>query len=81
MNEKTSVLVVASPSPTTGGGGSRALRSLRRYVRHFNTFLFIPWGLWANESVLRDSISYLRDLREIGVRFAGFSRIPKILYE
>ena len=37
------MLVVASPSPISGG--LRALRSLREYVKYYDTSLVIPWGL------------------------------------
>ena len=77
---RPSVLVVASPSPLTGGGGLRALRSLEEYVKHFETYLFIPWGLYGNKQVLRESTAYLRMLKSIGVRLAGFSLLPKVIH-
>ena len=77
---RPSILVVASPSPVTGGGGLRALRSLREYVKHFETSLVIPWDLWSNKNTLRDSATYLRELRELGVRFSGFSQLPDMIY-
>lgn len=77
---RPSILVVASPSPVMGGGGLRALRSLREYVKHFETSLVIPWDLWSNKNTLRDSATYLRELRELGVRFSGFSQLPDMIY-
>jgi glycosyltransferase involved in cell wall biosynthesis len=77
---KTSVLVVASPSHKSGGT-LRAFRSLREYSKYFKTSLFIPWSLWVDKNALQDSISYLRDLRRIGVRLAGFSQVPKVVYK
>jgi hypothetical protein len=78
--EKPRILVVASPSPVTGGGGLRALRSMREYVKYFGTHLVIPWGLWGNKDMLRDSSTYLRELKELGVKFAGFSQLPGMIY-
>ena len=78
--EKPRILVVASPSPVTGGGGLRALRSMREYVKYFGTHLVIPWGLWDNRDTLRDSSTYLRELKELGVKFAGFSQLPDMIY-
>jgi len=78
--EKPSILVVSSPSPVTGGGGLRALRSLREYVKLFTVSLIFPWGLWGNKEVLRRSTAYLRELRSIGVKFSGFSDLPSVLY-
>jgi glycosyltransferase involved in cell wall biosynthesis len=77
---RPSVLVVASPSPLTGGGSLRALRSLEEYVKHFEVYLFIPWGLYGNKQVLRESTAYLRMLKRIGVKFAGFSLLPKVIH-
>jgi glycosyltransferase involved in cell wall biosynthesis len=79
--EKPSILVVASPSPVTGGGGLRALRSMKEYVKHFETHLVIPWGLWDNRDTLRDSSTYLRELKELGVKFTGFSQLPGTIYK
>ena len=56
------ILVVSSPSPVTGGGGLRALRSLSEYVKYFDTYLFVPWGFWRNNQLLRKSLSYLSEL-------------------
>jgi glycosyltransferase involved in cell wall biosynthesis len=70
------LLVVASPAPFTGGG-LRALRSLKEYARYFTTYLFIPQRLWSYRDALRRSTSYIRELRSLGVRLAGFSRLPK----
>jgi len=72
------VLVVASPTPASGGG-LRALRSLREYAKHFSTSLFIPWGLWGNERLLSGSTGYLKELRSLSVRLVGFSRLPKLV--
>jgi len=69
--EKPRILAVAQPSPVTGGG-LRALRSLREYVNYFETHLVIPWGLWGNKDILRDSSTYLRELKELGVKSLGF---------
>jgi glycosyltransferase involved in cell wall biosynthesis len=78
---RPSILVAASPSPVMGGGGLRALRSIREYVKHFETHLVIPWGLWDNKDMLRDSSTYLRELKELGVKFAGFSQLPGTIYK
>jgi glycosyltransferase involved in cell wall biosynthesis len=79
--EKPSILVVSSPSPVTGGGGLRALRSMKEYVKHFETHLVIPWGLWDNRDTLRDSSTYLKKLKELGVKFTGFSQLPGMIYK
>jgi hypothetical protein len=65
--ERPSILVVASPTPLTGGG-LRAHRSLKEYTKHFNTHLFIPWGLWDNKKALQESVKYLMELRRSDVR-------------
>uniref|UniRef100_A0A7J2U4S9 Glycosyltransferase n=1 Tax=Ignisphaera aggregans TaxID=334771 RepID=A0A7J2U4S9_9CREN len=78
--EKPSILVVASPTPTSGGG-LRAHRSLKEYVKHFDTYLFIPWGLWGNKKVLKESAKYFMELKRLGMRFAGFSQLPKAIHK
>jgi len=78
--EKPSILVVASPTPLSGGG-LRAHRSLKEYTKHFITHLFIPWGLWDNKKALQESVKYLMELRRLGVRFAGFSQLPKAIHK
>jgi len=77
---KYRVLVVASPFPISGGG-LRALRSLREYVKYYDTSLVIPWSSWDDKDTLRDSIVYLRGLRNLGVKLIGFSKLPNILYK
>jgi glycosyltransferase involved in cell wall biosynthesis len=80
MSVKNSrILVISSPSPVTGGGGLRALRSLLEYVKYFDAYLFVPWGLWSNKQLLRKSLNYLRELRNAGIRFGGFSSTPSAL--
>jgi glycosyltransferase involved in cell wall biosynthesis len=79
--KRSSVLVVATPSPLTGGGGLRALRSLKAYARFFETSLFIPWGLWSDKKLLRESVSYLRELKNSGIEFAGYSSLPTSMYK
>jgi glycosyltransferase involved in cell wall biosynthesis len=79
--KKPSVLVVANPSPLTGGGGLRAMRSLKEYAKFFNTYLFIPWGLWSDMRLLRNSLNFLRELRNTGIRFGGYSDLPRVLYK
>jgi len=71
---RSCILVVATPTPHSGGG-LRAYRSLQEYVKHFNAFLFIPWDLWCSKQSLRKSINYLAELKNAGVRFAGFSKL------
>jgi len=78
--KRSSILVVATPSPVTGGGGLRALRSLREYARFFNTSLFIPWGLWSDKRLLQESLNCLRELKDIGIRFTGYSDLLRALY-
>lgn len=78
---RPAILVVSSPSPISGGGSLRALRSLREYVKYFKTYLVIPWGLWDNKEYLRESIDYVRELKEVGVKLAGFSSLPGIIYK
>ena len=80
QKQKSRILAVSSPSPVTGGGGLRALRSMREYVKHFETHLVIPWGLWSDRDVLRDSTTYLKELKKLNVRFAGFSQLPDMIY-
>jgi hypothetical protein len=79
--KKPSVLVVASPTPKGGGGNLRAFRSIEEYSRFFDTYLFIPWGLWSNKKFLLNSSKYLLYLKNIGVRFSGYSYTPSILYK
>ena len=79
--KRPSILVVAAPSPLTGGGGLRALRSLREYARFFNTSLFIPWGLWSDKRLLQESMNFVRELKGIGVKFAGHSDLHRVLYK
>jgi hypothetical protein len=62
-------------------GGLRAHRSLKEYTKHFITHLFIPWGLWDNKKALQESVKYLMELRRLGVRFAGFSQLPKAIHK
>jgi hypothetical protein len=73
--------VVSSPSSITGGGGLRALRSLREYIKYFKKFLIIPWGLWDDKETLRSSIIYLREIQSLNVKFTGFFQLPGILYK
>jgi hypothetical protein len=44
-NKLHNVLVVSIPSYMYGGG-IRAIRSLKEYAKHFNVYLFLPWGIW-----------------------------------
>jgi glycosyltransferase involved in cell wall biosynthesis len=78
---RPNILVIAMPSPLTGGGGLRALRSIKEYIKFFNTYLFIPWGLWDNKRLLSESMDYLNELKSIGVKIIGFSSIPNIVYK
>lgn len=78
---RPNILVVATPSPLTGGGGLRALRSIKEYIKFFNTYLFIPWGFWDNKKLLSESMDYLHELKSIGVKIIGFSSIPYIVYK
>ena len=81
MIKKPSVLVVASPTLKGTGGNFRAFRSIEEYSRFFDTYLFIPWGLWSDKKFLLDSSKYLLYLKNLGVRFSGYSYIPNILYK
>jgi glycosyltransferase involved in cell wall biosynthesis len=76
--EKLNLLVVAHPSHLTGGG-IRALRSLREYSKHFNTFLFIPWGSWGNKKTLQKSLDHLNELKRSGIKIVGFSSLPSMI--
>jgi glycosyltransferase involved in cell wall biosynthesis len=80
VREKLNILVVALPLPITGGG-FRAFRSIKEYTKHFNTYLFIPWGLWDDKKSLQMAMNYLRGLKGIGGRCAGFSRLPRIVHK
>ena len=75
MNEKLNIVAVTWQTPITGGGGLRAYRSLKEYVKYFNTHLFITWRVWNNKALLQKSTKYLYELKSCGVRFAGFSFI------
>jgi hypothetical protein len=37
-------------------------------------------GLWDNKEALQESVKYLMELRRLGVRFAGFSQLPKAIH-
>jgi len=80
VEKKPSILVVANPSPLTGGGGLRAARSLKEYVKFFDTHLFIPWGLWSDKRLLQASLGFLTELRSTGVKLGGYSNLPRIFY-
>jgi len=77
--KKPSVLIVASPTLKGTGGNFRAFRSIEEYSRFFDTYLFIPWGLWSDKKFLLDSSKYLLYLKNLGVRFSGYSYIQNIL--
>jgi glycosyltransferase involved in cell wall biosynthesis len=79
--KKPSVLVVASPTLRGTGGNFRAFRSIEEYSRFFDTYLFIPWELWSDKKFLLDSSKYLLHLRNLGVKFSGYSYISDILYK
>lgn len=81
MIKKPSVLVVASPTLRGTGGNFRAFRSIEEYSRFFDTYLFIPWELWSDKKFLLDSSKYLLHLRNLGVKFSGYSYISDILYK
>uniref|UniRef100_A0A7J2U573 Glycosyltransferase n=1 Tax=Ignisphaera aggregans TaxID=334771 RepID=A0A7J2U573_9CREN len=72
IKDSQKILVISKALPTTGGG-LRALRSLMEYSKHFDVYLFIPWGLWNDKQLLREASKYLRELRSMGIRFGGFS--------
>jgi hypothetical protein len=55
------------------------MRSLKEYVKHFDAHLFIPWGLWDDKEALQESVKYLMELRRLGIRFVGFSQMPKAI--
>jgi len=69
-----SMLVVAMLFPFTGGGGLRAYRSLRRYVKYgFNVYLHLPFGIHRVAISNKEAtLKYLKDLKVMGVKFAGF---------
>jgi glycosyltransferase involved in cell wall biosynthesis len=75
LNEKLDIEAVTWQTPITGGGGLRACRSIKEYVKYFNTYLFITWRVWNNKALLQKSIKYLYELKSCGARFAGFSFI------
>ncbi|MCC5990187.1 MAG: hypothetical protein LM558_01580, partial [Thermosphaera sp.] len=81
VKKKPSILVIASPSPLTGGGGLRALRALKEYAKFFDTYLFIPWGLWGDKRLLQASLGFLAELRNAGVKLGGYSNLSKIFYK
>jgi glycosyltransferase involved in cell wall biosynthesis len=81
VEKKPSILVVASPSPLTSGGGLRALRALKEYAKFFDTHLFIPWGLWDDKRLLQASLGFLAELRNTGVKLGGYSNLSRIFYK
>jgi hypothetical protein len=55
--EKPSILVVASPTPLSGG--LREHRSLKEYTKHFNTHLFVPWGCGITKKLCKNQLNTL----------------------
>ena len=79
IKDNSKILVISRALPITGGG-LRALRSLREYAKHFDVYLFIPWDLWNEKQSLREASKYLRELRNMGIRFGGFSSRSSALH-
>ena len=69
------MLVVAMPFPFVGGGGLRAYRSLRRYIKYgFNIYLHLPFGIYQAVIFNKEAtLKHLKHLKIMGVKFAGFS--------
>jgi glycosyltransferase involved in cell wall biosynthesis len=79
IHDAINMLVVATPLPYTGGGGYRALLSLKEYKkRGINPFLVLPWSFQfkARERIRKDLGFLLKD----GVDLSGCAIPPKFLY-
>jgi hypothetical protein len=64
------VLVIAIPSYMYGGG-IRTIRSLKEYTKHFNAYLFLPWGIWYDRALCLELSNTLERLKREGVKLGG----------
>jgi len=72
-NKLHNVLVVSIPSYMYGGG-IRAIRSLKEYAKHFNVYLFLPWGIWYDRTLCLELSNTLEKLSREGVKLGGFCK-------
>jgi glycosyltransferase involved in cell wall biosynthesis len=56
------------------GGGIRAIRSLKEYTKHFNTYLLLPWGIWYDKVLCLELSNTLEMLKREGVKLGGFCK-------
>jgi glycosyltransferase involved in cell wall biosynthesis len=76
MDNAINMIVVAMPFPHTGGGGYRALLSLKEYSkRRINAFLVLPWTF--NFYTPEKMEAYVRFLIENGINIYGNVILPK----
>ena len=72
-NKLHNVLVVSIPSYMSGGC-IRAIRSLKGYAKHFNVYLFLPWGIWYDRTLCLELSNTLEKLSREGVKLGGFCK-------
>jgi glycosyltransferase involved in cell wall biosynthesis len=78
-SNEMSVLVVATPLPSTGGGGYRALLAMKEYKkRKINTSFILPWGaLFHLQHNVHHDNKVIFELKQ-ELTLAGISKIPVI---
>ncbi|MEM4482170.1 MAG: glycosyltransferase [Desulfurococcaceae archaeon] len=78
MPSEINMITVAMPFPNTGGGGYRALLSIKEYkTRGINNFLVLPWSI-KFQFTPQEELSLLRDLLKEGLRVYGKSVLPRV---
>ena len=75
--KKHHILVIGSPLPFTGGG-LRALRSLREYIKYFKVYFFITGFSY---KALPELINLLKLLKSMNVGLSGFSQMPEMIFK
>ncbi|MEM1562514.1 MAG: glycosyltransferase family 4 protein [Candidatus Bathyarchaeia archaeon] len=74
MSDEVNMIIVAMPFPYTGGGGYRALLSIKEYrKRGINPFLVLPWSL-KFQFTAQEGLFLLRE----GIRVYGSARLPRV---
>ncbi|MEL9908457.1 MAG: glycosyltransferase family 4 protein [Desulfurococcus sp.] len=73
--DKPRLVCVSMPTPHSGGGGLRALRSLKEYSKYFETYLFPLFTLRE-----RRYIDVVKELQSTGVKISGYINPSALLY-
>lgn len=76
VSVKESILVVATPFPTSGGG-LRASRSINEYSKYFDTHLLLPYGARRRQPRLQEFL--FNSISRSRVTIAGFSILPRVI--